>query len=86
MLFRWRRYDAAPGATVSVIPDVREVDGPADTFRINVSSPLEYIHYIYIIYIYTSMFPTVEYFAIYIDIINLIKFHSILNNYRAWII
>lgn len=37
MLFRWRLYDAAPGATVSSVPDVGEVDGPADIFWIDVS-------------------------------------------------
>lgn len=37
MLFRWRRYDAAPGATVSAVLDVGEADGPADTFGIDVS-------------------------------------------------
>lgn len=50
MLFRWRRYDPALGATVSAIPSVREIDGPTDTFRIDVSTTLVY----HVIHVYCS--------------------------------
>jgi len=44
-IFRWRRYDTAPGAAVSAIPGVREIDGPTDTFRIDVSPTLLFLTY-----------------------------------------
>jgi len=61
-IFRWRRYDAAPGAAVSAIPGVREIDGPTDTFRIDVSPTLVSCN-ARILSIFISIL--FEYFAIY---------------------
>lgn len=40
VVFRRRRYDTAPGAAVSSIACGRQVDGPTDTVRIDVSTVL----------------------------------------------
>lgn len=61
MLFRWRRYDTAPGAAISAIPNVREIDGPTDTFRIDVS----FIYLVIHVYCLYCVFNSLECFAMY---------------------
>lgn len=60
MLFRWRWYDTAPGTAVSAILNVREIDGPTDTFRIDVSPTLVYpnVMHVYCLYLLRSLTQT----------------------------